>query len=376
MKTLRTLLTLVGCLTCGSALAHKPSDSYLRIKREGAHVQIQWDIALKDLEYVIGLDGDGNGEITWGELRGRREPVVSHALGRLQLSAGEHTAELRAVDMLVTNHSDGAYAMLVLDSECPSDAGPLAIQYSLLFDADPTHRGLILYADGGVASTHVLSIDAPAATLRTADAGAWRSFVAFVREGVWHILIGYDHILFLAALLLPAVLELRDRRWRPVANLRPTFTSVLRIVTMFTLAHSITLWLAVMGYVTLPSRLIEACIALSIVVTAVNNVRPLLPLPGWAIAFLFGLVHGFGFANVLLDLGLSRMSLATSLLGFNVGVELGQMAIVLAFLPLAFLLRETALYSTFVFRFGSIAVGVVGALWAVERAFNVRILGI
>ena len=91
--------------------------------------------------------------------------------------------------------------------------------------------------------------------------------------------------------------------------------TVLKIVTVFTVAHSITLWLAVMEYVTLPAQLVESTIALSIVITALNNLYPVLPLSGWAIAFVFGLVHGFGFANVLIDLGLSSATLAVALLG-------------------------------------------------------------
>jgi hypothetical protein len=158
--------------------------------------------------------------------------------------------------------------------------------------------------------------------------------------------------------------------------LRPTLRSALKIVTVFTVAHSITLWMAVTGYVTLPSRFVEASIAMSIVVTAIHNIYPVLPLPGWAIAFVFGLVHGFGFANVLLDLGLRHASLGLALLGFNVGVELGQLAIVLVFLPLAFLARSTVFYRALVFRFGSVLIGVIGAMWMVERVFNLRIMGV
>jgi hypothetical protein len=146
--------------------------------------------------------------------------------------------------------------------------------------------------------------------------------------------------------------------------------AVLKIVTVFTLAHSITLWLAVMEYVTLPGRLVEATIALSIVVTALNNLYPVLPLSGWAIAFVFGLVHGFGFANVLVDLGLSEGTLAVALFGFNVGVELGQMAIVLVFFPLAFMLRSTLFYRRL-----SLQVGSIAGLWMYERVFNAEILG-
>ncbi len=376
MRALRASLLLLVWLPGSQALAHKPSDSYLRITGGSEHLKVQWDIALKDLEYLIGLDADGNSEITWGELNAQRGAIVSHALHRLRIASDGRDCTFRAKDLMATRHSDGGYAVLVFDADCPGDADALTIHYSLLFDADPTHRGLVLYVNDSTTSTHVLSADAPSLVLRTAATGLWGTFLAFVRVGVWHILIGFDHILFLATLLLPAVLERRDRRWLPVATLRPTYASALKVVTMFTLAHSITLWLAVMGYVTLPGRLVEASIALSIVITAANNLYPVLPLPSWAIAFVFGLVHGFGFANVLLDLGLSHMSLAVSLLGFNVGVELGQLAIVLTFLPLAFLVRDTVFYRDLVFRFGSVAVGVIGGLWTVERAFNVRILGV
>jgi hypothetical protein len=120
---------------------------------------------------------------------------------------------------------------------------------------------------------------------------------------------------------------------------------------------------------------VEATIALSIVVTALNNLYPVVPLAGWAIAFVFGLVHGFGFANVLIDLGLTDATLAVSLLGFNVGVELGQMAIVLVFLPIAYLLRGTFLYRSLVLRMGSLLIAVIAGLWMYERLFNTEILG-
>jgi hypothetical protein len=141
-------------------------------------------------------------------------------------------------------------------------------------------------------------------------------------------------------------------------------------------AHSITLWLAVMEYVTLPARLVESTIALSIVITALNNLYPVLPISGWMIAFVFGLVHGFGFANVLVDLGLSSLTLAVALLGFNVGVELGQIAIVLVFLPLAFVLRKTTFYRWGVLRLGSALIALVGGIWLIERVFEVTIFGV
>ena len=130
-----------------------------------------------------------------------------------------------------------------------------------------------------------------------------------------------------------------------------------------------------MEYVKLPSGFVEATIAFSIIVTAVVNLYPVIKLPGWLIAFGFGLIHGFGFANVLVDLGLSSVTLAISLLGFNVGVELGQLAIVLVFLPIAFLIRKTAFYRYVVFMGGSVLIAVIAAIWFAERVGNFEILG-
>jgi hypothetical protein len=368
------LFCSVAALCATPAFAHKPSDSYLTITGGGVQLSAEWDIALKDLEFLIGLDADQNGDITWGELKAQRQAIAAHALSRLRITADGQDCELHVVQLLVTRHSDGAYAVLALETNCPGDAAVLSIHYNLLFDVDPTHRGLVLYTNGAVANTHVLSPTRPTLELRTTESRLAQSFVEYVREGVWHIWIGFDHILFLLSLLLPAVLLRRENSWQSVEVFGPACMAVLKIVTVFTLAHSITLWLAVMEYVSLPGWLVEATIALSIVVTALNNLYPVLPLSGWMIAFVFGLVHGFGFANVLVDLGLSHATLAVALLGFNVGVELGQMAIVLVFFPVAYLLRGTFVYQWLLFRVGSVLIAVIAALWMYERLFNSKIL--
>jgi hypothetical protein len=355
--------------------AHKPSDSYLTIIGGQSRLSAQWDIALKDLEMLVGLDADQNGQITWGELKARQQAIAAHALSRLTIEADGVPCELKLARLMVTRHSDGSYAVLLLESVCPGDARVLDVHYQLLFDADPTHRGLVLYRNGSVASTHVLSPSEPTLELRTGETHWHHALVDYIRVGIWHIWIGYDHILFLISLLLPAVLVRRDRRWEPVETFRPAWVAVLKIVTVFTLAHSITLWLAVMQYVTLPGRMVEATIAFSIVITAIHNLYPILPVSGWAIAFVFGLVHGFGFANVLLDLGLSNVTLAVALLGFNVGVELGQLAIVAVFLPLALLMRRTGFYRRAVLSGGSVLIGGIAVLWMIERVGNTVILG-
>lgn len=369
------VILLLFALFAAPAWAHKPSDSYLKITGGGERLTAQWDIAVKDLEFLIGLDEDQNGDVTWGELRRKRREIVALALSRLNLAADGRPTQLDVTDLLVAQHSDGAYAALMLVGDASGTASVIRIGYSLLFDVDPTHRGLVLFDDGTSTTTHILSPAAPELRFEVGETSLIDALLEYIREGMWHIWIGYDHILFLISLLLPAVWFRDDDRWQPVDAFRPTLVSVLKIVTVFTVAHSITLWLAVAELVTLPGWLVESTIAFSIIVTSLNNLFPRLHLSGWIIALAFGLVHGFGFANVLLDLGLSHAALATSLLGFNMGVELGQIAIVAGFLPFAFWLRRTAFYRWVVFRLGSVLIAVVALLWMIERLGNVEILG-
>lgn len=376
MTSRTTFALIAGLLICGPALAHKPSDSYLRIAAGDARLTAEWDIALKDLEMLIGLDADGDGQVTWGEVRSKQSAIVSHALSRLAITADGQPCELIAGNLLISDHSDGPYAVLDIQTNQSGGVAEIGINYALLFDRDPTHRGLVMVSGPQGQSTHVLSPESPTLAVTLGETDLFATFAEYVREGVWHIWIGTDHILFLLALLLPAVFRREEGEWRPVESFRPAWFAVLKIVTVFTVAHSITLWLAVMEYVELPSQWVEATIALSIVVTAINNLRPTLPVSNWAIAFAFGLIHGFGFASVLIDLGLSDFALGLSLLGFNVGVELGQLAIVAAFFPVAYLMRRSWFYRWPVFAAGSVAVSLVACVWVYERVFNAEVLGI
>ncbi|MBI3095801.1 MAG: HupE/UreJ family protein [Rhodocyclales bacterium] len=355
------------------ALAHKASDSYLVLDVQGREVTGQWDIALRDIDFALGLDADGDGGITWGEVRARHTEIAAWALGRLTLRRGGECA-LAVADHLIDSHSDGSYAVLRLAGSCPSGGGELALDYRLLFELDALHRGLLRLGLDGSTQTAVLSPQRAEQRFAAGEASRLAQFGQYLVEGIWHIWIGFDHILFLLSLLLPAVLVHEARRWRGVANFRLALVEVLWVVTAFTVAHSITLSLAALGLVSLPSRLVEAAIAASVVLAAANNLKPLVERRRWMVAFGFGLIHGFGFASVLAELGLPRETLVLSLLGFNLGVETGQLAIVAAFLPLAYALRGTGFYRRVVFIGGSLATLAIALLWFVERAFDLKLI--
>ena len=368
------ILLLAALLAFGTAHAHKPSDSYLTLHSDGHTLSGQWDIALRDLEYAVGLDADGDGAITWGELKAKQAEVDAYALARLALRADGSECRLEPVEHLVDDHSDGAYAVLRFAAQCPAETfKTVAVEYSLFFDLDPTHRGLLRIERGGDTTTGILSPERPRLEVSAEGRSKLRQFADYVREGVWHIWIGFDHILFLLSLLLPSVFVFENRAWLPAHRFGEAFWDVFKVATSFTVAHSITLSLAALSVIMLPSRLVESAIALSVVVAALNNVWPLVRRGRWLVAFGFGLIHGFGFASVLADLGLPREVLLLALVGFNVGVELGQLAIISVFLPAAYAMRASWAYRRVVFAGGSAAIAVIAAVWLVERAFDVKL---
>jgi len=358
----------------GAALAHKPSDSYLKIDVEGAAINGRWDIALRDLDYAIGLDSNQDDAITWGEVKAKHDEIAAYALSRLTLGSAEAQCAPVMGNHLIDNHSDGAYAVLRFTATCPAEPSVLKIDYRLLFDVDPQHRGLLNLSSQDGSRAGIFSVDEPVQQFTLAEPSKSAQFADYLQEGVLHIWAGFDHILFLLSLLLPAVLVrsiISGEAWAASPGFKTASWGVLKVVTAFTVAHSITLSLATLGVVSLPSRLVESAIAASVVLAAVNNIFPVVHGGRWIIAFCFGLIHGFGFASVLADLGLPQGWLLLALVAFNVGVEVGQLAIVAVFLPLAYAARGTLFYRRAILVGGSSSVAVIAAFWLVERALNV-----
>jgi hydrogenase/urease accessory protein HupE len=312
----------------------------------GTHVDGRWDIALRDLANAIDLDADGNGAVTWGELRAREGDVDVAAIAPPRPRGGRRGMPSRSHGLKVASHSDGTYAVSFRRRLSARRRASLDVDYSLFFDVDPQHRGIVRDRRRRRDAHRDLFTARPAADASSDSAlRPMHQLGAAIRLGVGHIFAGIDHLCFLVALLLPSVLVRHGRSgWSPVTALRPALVDVLKIVTAFTLAHSITLTLSALEVLRSTKPLVESGIAASVVVAAVNNVVPVLAEDRWTAAFALGLLHGFGFSATLMDLGLPRKNLALTLFGFNVGVEIGQMCVVAAFVPLAYLARRTWLY--------------------------------
>lgn len=355
------MLAIVAGLA-GAANAHTLSDGYVELDSHEQAITGRIDLAARDLHDAIGLD-DGDGQLRWREIAGRADAIRGYVAAHVLISVAAGPCPLTLGALAVVARADGAHVSVAVAGHCPGRADPLTVDYRAIFGVDAQHRGLIRFTGAGGTTVAVAS-GAPV----TVRGGEPPRVLDFVVEGVWHIWAGLDHVCFLLALLLPAV-YLRRRQatagWEPNPRLGSVVRDVLEVVTAFTLAHSITLILSTVGWVRLPPRLVETGIAVSVAAAAANNLWRVVDAR-WVVAFTLGLLHGFGFSSVLGELGVPGDVLGRALLGFNVGVELGQAAIVAVFLPLAFVARRTRAYRIAMF-VASIAMVAVALHWALDR---------
>jgi hypothetical protein len=360
----------------GRARAHKPSDAYLILDASESVLHFRIDLALRDLDPVIGLDENHDGNLAWSEVEARRAVLAAYVQSHLGLASDHGPCPLAAKPPLeLVGHTDGTYAVLHFDAACAARPSSLRVEYGLFFDRDALHRGLLRITTGGTdTTTAIFSESTRVQMFNLVGAERTAGFWAAVREGIVHIAQGADHLLFVLALLLPSVIRRKEGAWEPVDSFRPALLDVARIVTAFTIAHSITLSLAALDVLRLPSRFVETSIALSVVAAALANLSATFVGERWLAAFALGLLHGFGFSAVLADLGLARGGLVKTLVGFNLGVEIGQLAFVSLVFPVAFALRRSRSYVPFVLRAGSIGIALVAISWAVERGFDVVLL--
>jgi hypothetical protein len=366
----RWLSALLAVLWTPVVFAHSLSASYLTVDASHERSQLagRWEIALADLQTLVDLDTDADGAVTWGELRGQTGRIAAATLPGLDLRRAENRCPASFAALLLNERSDGYYAVLEFVAPCAARVGNLEIAERLFFERDRTHRTVLAVQHDASQTAAILTPDSPLWRAAAAGDGGLAAVRKFFAEGVWHIWIGYDHLAFLLLLLLPVVLRGQGRTWRGAEGPRPVLWSALRIVTAFTLAHSITLSLAALGIVTPPDKPVEMAIAGSVAVAGVLNLFPAAAGIATVVAFGFGLIHGFGFAGVLGELGLERGSMAFPLAGFNLGVETGQLAVVAAVLPLLYALRSSNLYRRRLVPAISVGVGLLAVGWLIERA--------
>ena len=371
---------LLVALPASLAWAHRPSESHVTFRAADSGAAARVDVALRDIDWALAIDADGDGSLTWGEVVARRADIETHLLTGFSVRAAGAPCPMQAGKQQLIEHSDGPYLSVPVSLNCGASAQNFELTYKLFFDVDPQHRALVRIDDGSD-KTFVLSASSPkvnfalvAQGVAAKPQGVFAVTLSFMRHGAEHIAAGFDHLLFLLLLLLPAVLRRQDGRWLPMPSLKPTVVEVAKVVTAFTSAHAITMSAAALGLVSVPSSLVEPAIALSLVIAAANNLWPIFAGGRWALPFSLGLLHGFGFSSALADLGLPSNRILPALLGFNLGVELGQLALVAAVVPVAFLFRRTRGYRSVAITGGSLAIAAVALFWFVERVLAVSFI--
>jgi hypothetical protein len=360
---LASLLLVLLSLFSVSALAHQSSVVFLQIVPHQHSLTVTLRIANSDLYEALGLPSDR--PISRAEAVQQRERLAQYVLGKLAVTNLGWACPGQLTQSEQAERQDGFFVVETLEFECPRAIEDAALTYHLFFDLDPRHQGLAQVVRDGTTSEHIFREGNRTLSLKT-PLGVADYALDYLRLGVEHIFTGYDHLAFLIGLLL-----LAGSLWRQQSR-RRALGYILRVVTAFTVAHSVTLLLSALGLVSLPSRLVESAIALSIGYIAVENIVGVAVRFRSQLAFGFGLIHGLGFASVLRELGLPAKGLVTSLLCFNLGVELGQLTVVLVVLPLLVALSLWRRYQRVVVQGGSLLLLMLSLLWFVARAFDMQ----
>lgn len=365
--------TAAACLLfmiCGSAMGHSGSTAYLQLVLDADETTLRADYALRDLDDSLGVDADNDGQLTWGELQAATPALVAYLAPRIKLVAGGEECPLRpAAELQVVEHSDGPYAAFRFNAACGA-ASHWQLRNTALFEFDASHRALLRWQQGHNSGAAVLRPEQPQAEM-AARHNSLKTLASYWHEGLAHVWSGWDHMLFIAGLFLASALRREHGQWHAMERLGPTLADAAKLVTAFTIAHALTLCLTALGIMSLPSRLVESLVALSVLFAGVNNLWPLASRRQLsALAWVFGLIHGTAIAGALLDLGLPAAGRMVALLGFNLGVEVAQLLLVVVLVPLAFMLRKQRVYVPLLLVPGSLLVAAAGLLWFIDRAFD------
>lgn len=349
MRTVRRLIVLVLLLACPPAAAHQTNLSTGHLVVDGTEVRYRLTVSAHDLALILDIPTDLVQPIPMESFAGRLDLLREYLDEKLLVVADDMACPRASVGLEYQRLPEEI--VIDLRYRCPAPATRLRVAYRLFFGLDPGHRAIGTIDAGRGREEYV--VDRAASDI-VVDFSGGNALIAFGRTvwlGVEHILIGVDHVLFVVALLLGGG---RLRR-------------VVLIVTAFTLAHSLTLALAWFGLVDLPVRLVEGLIAASVAYVALENVLGRGTRHRWLLAFGFGLVHGLGFYNALSGLDLDPRHAVRTLFAFNLGVELGQLAIVAVMFPLLARVMGRPWFRRVALS-GSLAILAVALFWLVERA--------
>lgn len=369
---LHVFLGMLFFLASLNVMAHKPSTSYMQMVQLQHGFSTIWHIPIRELNYVFDLDIDSDHRVTWGELLKKSREIKAYAKSSFQVYGDETPCLYGNMAFEVEALSDGAYLVLSFLLDCVPSLVSLDMNYSLFHNYDPLHRGVLKLELEDASYPISFSEAQPQRSLAVASLSLLPFVSKYLREGILHILAGLDHILFVFCLVFSHLLRGSVRLNSDIdvdEGRRQRYITFLKVISMFTLGHSLSLLVATFDWVSISSRIVESTIAASVFIAALNNVFRFIRRWELTIIFAFGLVHGLGFAGVLQEIDLPLFELVLSLLFFNIGIELGQIIIVLSLVPLLYFLNYLPLIRAKVNLVGSVAISCLALVWFIERAF-------
>jgi len=335
------LLFVFFAANCSALCAHELYTSYTSVKIEGRTLDCTFSFDVTDLQQIFKLDANNDNRITVGELNQNLNLIQAYVQERIKIVASGEVVEFENAKSRVVDDSLGnVFVTISLKKDLNFEPWSLTIELDIFEDFNPRHKNLTKIVHGNELQQFIFTRyeNSHTFSFTGADSAILNQIIQFTWLGIEHIFTGYDHILFLLGLIV----------------IGGSFRNLGKMVTAFTVAHSITLILAALQIVMLPSRLVESVIALSIVYIAIENFLIKTGDERWMITFVFGLMHGFGFAGVLRELGLPTEGLVSSLLSFNVGVEIGQVAIIAFTFPVIRFITKTKWQKQFVYGLSSL----------------------
>lgn len=374
------LLFVATSLPVSEALAHAKGENYVWINVENDFISGRFEIRREDLKSKLGIDVDAMGESRLEGARASQSAVHDYLGAHFSISdsTGEFTLEFADAGLFDGDNEFIQYPYRI--QALPAD-NKITVKSTIfltpeLLSSDRLHRSVIVVEYNKVAGTeygeeNVALVFGPGVTEREIDLAnppvvlEWRDFL---EQGLLHIAIGLDHVIFIVLILLTVVLRRESGRWVGQPGFGAVLWKALKVITTFTVAHSVTLSLAALGLVSFNTTAIEIIIALSILVLAIANLLPVSTVHGLVLIFVFGLFHGLGFASVMGDLQFRTVLMERILVLFNVGVEIGQILIAIAVLPLLYLMRNHLGYRSYVVIPVSVLSACVAGYWIVQRA--------
>jgi len=363
-------LILLG--VCVTTLAHQTGNSYLTIGEADGRLQLEIDFIVRDLGNLLQTPGQPNEPPPAPDKLLSSQGLITKAIQKsLTIAVDEQAVPLEFLTQSVVLHNDGLYVrQRFLGGALPADVKFIVVRYEFFTQNDKLGRAFFKLVMRNDEISSVFDQINSVQRFALGETKRWSTIGLFTREGAEHIWEGTDHLLFLLTLLLPGLM-LTIRPQDASGNLPPSNRAAekfaLKVVTAFTIAHSITLACSVFGWVSLPDKLIESLIAFSIMISALLNLQTRFHISHWRMAFLFGLIHGMGFANGLKELGLSSSYFLETLFAFNLGVELGQLcAVILVAVPVLLVARQGEAKRR-VIRYGSFGVLLTSMVWLVQR---------